>query len=84
MRGKQMEELEARNDALVTNFIKSNYNNVLGPGIFMILTSSFRQPILNPQIEAIISQAPPYFLSNQYVQEYIKAAEKNMEKLREY
>lgn len=82
--GKQMEELEARNDALVTNFIKSNYNNVLGPGIFMILTSSFRQPILNPQIEAIISQAPPYFLSNQYVQEYIKAAEKNMEKLREY
>lgn len=75
--------LEVENDMLVTGFIRSNYNNVLGPGVFMILTSSLRYPILNPQIEDIISQAPPYFLSHPYVREYIKVAEENMKKLRE-
>ena len=81
---EQARDLEAQNDELISGFIRANYNNVLGPGIFMILTSALSYPILNPQIEAIISQAPPYFLSNRYVQEYIKAAEKKMEKLREY
>ncbi len=81
--GRQAMELEEQNDVLVTSFIRTNYNNVLGPGIFMILTSAYSYPILNPQIEDIISQAPPYFLSNQYVKEYIKAAESNMKKLRE-
>lgn len=76
-------ELEIENDMLVTSFIRNNYNNVLGPGVFMILTSSLRYPILNPQIEDIISQAPPYFLGHPYVREYIKVAEENMKKLRE-
>ena len=82
--GQQARQLEEQNDQLVTRFIRSNYNNVLGWGVFMIMTSSFQYPILNPQIEEIISQAPPYFLSHPYVKEYIKAAESNMEKLREY
>lgn len=81
---RQAEQLEAQNDRLVTDFIRANYNNVLGPGVFMILTSGFRYPILNPQIDEIISQATPYFLGHPYVQDYIKAAESNMEKLREY
>lgn len=74
-------QLTEENDRLVSRFISSNYNNVLGPGIFMILTSSLQYPILNPKIDAIISQAPPYFLNHPYVREYIKAAESNMEKL---
>lgn len=77
-------ELEYENDRLITRFIRSNYNNVLGPGIFMILTSGLQYPILNPQIEEIISQAPPYFRNHPYVREYIRAAESNMEKLRQY
>ncbi len=81
--GKQFRELEAENDVLVTSFIRNNYDNVLGPGIFMILTCAYSYPILNPQIEEIISQASPRFLSDQYVREYIKAAEANMKKLRE-
>jgi len=82
--GEQARELELENDRLITRFIRSNYNNVLGPGVFMIMTNSFPYPILNPQIEEIISQAPPYFKNNPYVKEYIKAAESNMEKLRQY
>lgn len=82
--GHQAELLETQNDQLVTRFIRANYNNVLGPGVFMILTSGLQYPILNPQIEDIISQATPYFLGHPYVKEYIKAAESNMEKLRDY
>ena len=82
--GEQARELEQENDRLITRFIRSNYNNVLGPGVFMIMTSGFQYPILNPQIEEIISQAPPYFKNHPYVKEYIKEAESNMEKLRQY
>lgn len=81
---EQARELEIENDKLITRFIRANYNNVLGPGVFMIMTNSFPYPILNPQIEEIISQAPPYFKNNPYVKEYIRVAESNMEKLREY
>ncbi len=82
--GQQARDLEMENDKLITRFIRSNSNNVLGPGVFMIMTSGFQYPILNPQIEEIISQAPPYFMNHPYVKEYIKAAESNMEKLRQY
>ena len=81
---EQALQLEHENDRLITRFIRSNYNNVLGPGVFMIMTSGFQYPILNPQIEEIISQAPPYFMNHPYVKEYIKEAESNMEKLRQY
>ena len=72
--GKQSKQIAAENDRLVTRFIRANYNNVLGPGIFMILTSSLPYPILSPQIEEIITNAPPYFLGHPYVKEYIKEA----------
>ena len=82
--GELARKLEQENDRLITRFIRANYNNVLGPGVFMIMTNGFQYPILNPQIEEIISQAPPYFKNHPYVKEYMKAAESNMEKLRQY
>ena len=72
--GKQSKQLAAENDQLITRFIRDNYNNVLGPGIFMILTSSLPYPVLTPQIEEIIMNAPPYFLGHPYVKKYIKEA----------
>lgn len=72
--GKQSKELSAENDQLITRFIRANYNNVLGPGIFMILTSNLPYPVLTPQLEEIITNAPPYFLGHPYVKEYIKKA----------
>jgi len=75
-------ELSARNDALVTGFIKRNYNNVLGPGIFMIMTSAYSYPILTPQIEEILTSATPYFCSHPYVSSYVKMAKENMENMR--
>ena len=79
---REARDLAEKNDRLVTNFIRSNYNNVLGPGIFMILTNRLQYPVLTPQIEEIITHASPYFLGNPYVKDYIRAAEANMEKMR--
>lgn len=81
---RQLQLLTDENDRLITRFIRTNYNNVLGPGIFMILTSHLPYPILTPQIEEIITYAPPYFLGHPYVKEYIKRAREYQEKEKEY
>ena len=81
---KLSRDLMSENDILVTRFIRENYNNVLGPGLFMILTSNLPYPILSPQIEEIVTEATPYFLGHPYVREYLKAARENEEKLHEY
>ncbi len=72
--GKQSQQLIEENDHLITRFIRDNYNNVLGPGIFMILTSSLPHPVLTPQIEEILTHATPYFLGHPYVRKYIEEA----------
>ena len=77
--GKQSREITDENDRLIVHFIRDNYNNVLGSGIFMILTSNLPYPILTPQIEEIITNAPPYFLGHPYVKRYIEEARQNKE-----
>ena len=78
--GTQSQELAAENDQLITRFIRANYNNVLGPGVFMILTSNLPYPILTPQIEEILTHATPYFLGHPYVKQYIEKAKENQNK----
>ncbi|MBP5772163.1 MAG: DUF4369 domain-containing protein [Bacteroidaceae bacterium] len=75
--------LGKQEDRLVVRFIKDNMDNVLGPGVFMIVTSGFPYPVLNPQIEELITLASPAFLEDAYVQEYIRMARDNMEKMNE-
>lgn len=77
--GKEAQNLNIENDRLVTKFIKTNYNNVLGPGVFMIMTSGFDYPVLTPQIDEILLNAPDSFKESDYVSKYIKAAKENME-----
>lgn len=61
-------------DSLVTHFIIDNFDNVLGPGVFMMMTSGFQYPVLTPQIEEIISKATDNFKNNYYVREYYRVA----------
>lgn len=75
--------LSEQENALVSKFIKDNMHNCLGPGVFMIVTSNFPYPILNPQIEELIALGSPSFLNNDYVKEYIRLAQENMDKLNE-
>ena len=63
-----------REDSLVTNFIVDNFDNVLGPGVFMMMTSSYPYPVLTPQIEDIMSKASKRFKDDPYVKEYYRTA----------
>ena len=71
--------LGQQEDDLVMGFIKANMDNVLGPGVFMIVTSSLPYPVMNPRIEELITFASPSFLADPYVQEYIRLARENEE-----
>ncbi len=71
--------LNAREDQIVTQFIKRNMDNPLGPGVFMILTSELPYPMLTPQIEEIITLASQRFLDDPYVKDYIRMARQNEE-----
>lgn len=78
---QESQRLIAENDKLITSFIVRNSDNVLGPGVFMFLTSAFPFPQLNPQIEEILFRAKPAFKNHPYVKSYIEAAKQNMDKI---
>jgi len=69
--------ISQREDSLVTNFIVENFDNVLGPGVFMLLTGDFPYPLLTPQIEHIMSKATPKFKNDPYVKEFYRVAQEN-------
>lgn len=73
----EADEIAQEEDKLVTQFICDNFDNVLGPGIFMMITSQYRYPVLTPQIEDIMSKATEEFKNNPYVREYYQAAQEN-------
>lgn len=73
----EAEKIAKEEDKLVTDFIVENFDNVLGPGVFMMITSGFRYPILTPQIEHIMSKATDTFKNDEYVKDYMNAAKEN-------
>lgn len=74
-------ELSADMDKLAKEFIQKNYDNVLGPGVFIMLCNNFPYPVMTPLIEEIVEQAPPSFKEDPMVKSYLEAARSNMEKL---
>lgn len=76
---REAEALSKSSDSLVVDFISRNFDNVLGPGVFMILTSAFPYPIITPQIDSLMEMASDYFKNDAYVSEYMNVARENME-----
>lgn len=74
-------ELAQDIEQLEIQFIKENYDNVLGPGIFMLLCSQYPSPVMTPQIKAITGDAPRKFLSHPYVRKYLHTAQKRQNKV---
>ena len=70
----ELAEIARQEDSLVTHFICDNFDNVLGPGVFMMMTAGLRYPILTPQIEEIMSKASDKFKADVYVREYYRTA----------
>ena len=66
--------LAQQEDSLVTNFIVDNCDNILGPGVFMMMTGGYPYPVLTPQIEDIMSKASKKFKEDSYVKQYYQTA----------
>ncbi len=78
---EEREQLSDEMNALAKAFIQENYNNVLGPGVFIMLCNGFPYPVITPVIEEILDAAPDRFKNNPMVKNYVTAARANMEKL---
>ena len=77
----EAEKIAAEEDKLVTSFIVENFDNVLAPGVFMMIKSGFNVPVPTPQIEDIMSKATEKFKNDPYVKEYYQVASDNMAKM---
>ena len=69
--------LTAMQDSLVTNFVTENFDNVLGPGVFFLVTIGYPYPELTPWIEDIMSKATDNFKSDPYVKDFYSKAQEN-------
>ena len=69
--------LADQEDKLVTSFVTENFDNVLGPGIFFLVTMGNQYPMLSPWIEDIMSKATDYFKNDPYVKDYYQKAQEN-------
>lgn len=70
-------KLSEQEDKLVTTFITDNFENVLGPGVFFLVTMGDQYPMLSPWIEDIMSKATEHFKSDPYVKDYYQKAQEN-------
>ena len=68
----------------IKKFISTNYENVLGPSVFMMMCSSLPYPVMTPQIDDIIKDAPYSFKSNKLVREFLSKAKENMKLIEEH
>lgn len=84
------EEINREGEALVKlsadyvkKFIADNYETILGPNVFVILCSGLPYPVMTPQIEDILKDAPYTFKSHRLVKEFTNKAKDNMQLLEE-
>ncbi|MCF2592653.1 DUF4369 domain-containing protein [Bacteroides caecigallinarum] len=63
-------------DNLVKTFIQENYENVLGPGVFIMIGNSLPYPFMTPMMEEIVNEAPATFKDNYLIKNYITLAQK--------
>ena len=72
-------QLSQQEDKLITTFVTENFDNVLGPGVFFLVTMGNQYPMLSPWIEDIMSKATEYFKSDPYVKDYYEKAQENQQ-----
>lgn len=70
-------KLSDQEDKLVTTFVTDNFDNILGPGVFFMVTVGNQVPMLSPWIEDIMSKASDNFKNDPYVKEYYEKAQEN-------
>lgn len=76
---REAQNLEEQEDKLITGFVCENFDNVLGPGVFFMVTIGYRYPVLTPWIEDIMSKATDKFKNDAYVKDYYQKAQENQQ-----
>ncbi len=76
---KKSNELNNRMDKLLTGFVTENFDNVLGPWVFLNACSMRFNgvPMTDAWVEEIMSRAPQKFKSNPLVSQYYRKAQEN-------
>ena len=75
----EAERLSGLEDKLITSFVCENFDNVLGPGVFFMVTIGYDYPELTPWIEDIMSKATDKFKNDAYVKDYYAKAQENQQ-----
>lgn len=65
------------------DFFAENYENLLGPKVFVMLCNNMPYPIITPQIEEIMKAAPYSFKNDPAVKDFLNKAKENMELIKE-
>ena len=80
---QQVQELEQEMNDYVKQFIIDNADNVLGPGVFLMMCTTLPYPIMTPEIEEIMKVVPLSFKNTPLVREYLSSAKENMRLIEE-
>ena len=80
---REVDSMVQAMDAYVKGFITTNYENVLGYSIFMMMCSTLPYPVMTPEIEEILKSAPLAFKQNPLVKDYVAKAKENMKLIEE-
>nr|WP_321380112.1 DUF4369 domain-containing protein [uncultured Bacteroides sp.] len=81
---KESDQLMNEMNGYVKSFIAENYENVLGPGVFMMMCSNFPYPLMTPALEDIVKSSPESFKNNPLIKEYVTKAHENMQSIQEH
>ena len=68
--------LNQESDSLITSFIEQNFDNVLGPFVFRMVTNT-EIPMTNAWIEALMLKATDSFKNDRYVKAFMDEANHN-------
>lgn len=71
--------LDEEEDKFLLDFVTQNFDNILGPSVFFMLTATYQYPMLTPWIEDVMSKATPTFKNNPYVKDFYSKAKENEE-----
>ncbi|MDL2304481.1 DUF4369 domain-containing protein [Bacteroides sp. OttesenSCG-928-D19] len=71
-------------DILIKGFIIDNSENPLGAYVFLLLSTSMPYPMMTPQIEDILKDAPYSLKSNQVIKDFIHKAKENKQLIDEH
>lgn len=77
------EALVKEMNGYVKQFIIDNYENVLGPSVFIMMCSTMPYPMMTPQIEDIMRTAPLSFKEHPLVSDFLSKAHENMRLIEE-